>query len=211
MRNRERLRGLYVITDAVLTPSQTILKQVSQALKGGATIVQLRDKKSSLTDITKIALELEHLCKKHDAIFILNDEVALAIELGLSGLHVGKSDHHRVAQIRKDFSGYLGVSCYDDVNFAKEMQDLGVDYVAFGSFFHSPTKPTSNIVPLETITKAKEQLSIPVCVIGGLNSQNIDTIMQYKPDMISLISAIWESNNIEKKSNEFSKLYEIKI
>lgn len=206
--NFDRLRGLYVITDDLLTPPSTILAQVQSALEGGAKIVQLRDKTSSLDTIKKTALQLEALCQEYDAVFVLNDKVELAIELGLSGLHIGKSDHHRVKEIRKDFSGCLGVSCYGDVAFAKEMQDMGADYVAFGSFFTSPTKPTSNIIDLAVLTLAKKQLDIPVCAIGGIDDDTIFQVMKYKPEMVSLISSIWNSKDIKGQSKKISKWYE---
>jgi thiamine-phosphate pyrophosphorylase len=156
MKNSDKLQGLYVITDDVLTPPQTILVQVEESLKGGAKIVQLRDKQSSDQEIIKCSLELQELCNSYGALFVLNDKADLAIKLGLSGLHIGKSDHYRVREIRKDFKGVLGVSCYGNVAFAKDMENIGVDYVAFGSFFTSPTKPTSDIVPLTTLRIAKK-------------------------------------------------------
>lgn len=204
---KDKLQGLYVITDDVLTPPKTLMTQVEQALKGGAKIIQLRDKTSSLEEIKKTALALQKLCNTYNALFVLNDAVELAIELGLSGLHVGKSDYHRIAAIRKDFQGVLGVSCYGDVTFAIEMQSLGVDYVAFGSFFSSPTKPNSSIVPLGVIRIAKNSLELPVCAIGGLDSENIADVMLYAPDMISLISDIWKSESIEEKSAFYKNLY----
>jgi len=203
-----KLHGLYIITDDTLTPPSTIMQQVEQALLGGAKIVQLRDKKSSDEVIKKTALELQNLCENHNAVFVLNDKVELAIELGLSGLHIGKSDYHRIKEIRKNFSGCLGVSCYGDVSFAKEMQELGIDYVAFGSFFTSPTKPNSNVVDLEVLTQAQHELDIPVCAIGGLNSENISDVMKHKPDMIALISDIWKSENIQNRAQFFASLYE---
>lgn len=202
------LNGLYVITDDILTPQSSMMEQVEKALQGGAKIVQHRDKQNSYLHIKQRALELENLCKKYNAIFILNDEVELALELGLSGLHVGKSDHYRVEQIRKNFSGYLGISCYGNVEFAKEMQNKGADYVAFGSFFKSPTKPASAVVDLEVLFKAKEQLDIPICAIGGINSKNVDQVMKHNPDMICLISDIWKSKDIKVQSKIFSKFYE---
>jgi thiamine-phosphate pyrophosphorylase len=207
MNNAEKLKGLYVITDDVLTPPKTIMTQVEEALKGGAKIVQLRDKTSSHEEIKKTALVLQELCTAHDALFVLNDAVELAIELGLSGLHIGKSDHHRVKEIRQAFGGVLGVSCYGDVAFAIQMQDAGADYVAFGSFFSSPTKPNSNIVPLGTLRIAKNSLDIPVCAIGGLDSENIADVMLYEPDMISLISDIWKSESIEEKCAFYNHHY----
>ncbi|MFT5661594.1 MAG: thiamine-phosphate pyrophosphorylase [Sulfurimonas sp.] len=172
--------------------------------------MQLRDKTSSLQEIKTIALTLENLCNKYNAIFVLNDKVELAIELGLglSGLHIGRSDHYRVEEIRKKISGCLGVSCYGDVTFAKEMEAKGIDYVAFGSFFTSPTKPNSNIIDLEVLSQAKEKLSIPVCTIGGLNTHNIDDVMIHKQDMISLINEIWTSEDIKSKAKYFVSICE---
>ena len=202
------LSGLYVITDDTLTPPHTMMHQVEQALQGGAKIVQYRDKTNTRLHVKEKALALEGLCKKYNATFVLNDEIELAIELGLSGLHVGKSDHHRVEEVRKKFSGYLGISCYGDVGLAKEMQDKGVDYVAFGSFFQSPTKPASAVVELEVLRLAKEELNIPVCAIGGINSKNVAQVMKHSPDMVCLISDIWTSEDIQAQSKIFSNLYE---
>lgn len=201
------LNGLYVITDDILTPQSSMMHQVELALKGGAKIVQHRDKTNSRLHVKETALELESLCKKYNATFILNDEVELAIELGTSGLHVGKSDHHRVEEIRKNFTGYLGISCYGNVEFARQMQDRGVDYVAFGSFFKSPTKPHSAVVDLEVLSQAKKQLNIPICAIGGINSENVAQVMKHNPDMISLISDIWKSEDVQAQSKIFSNLY----
>jgi thiamine-phosphate pyrophosphorylase len=157
-------------------------------------------------EVSKTALALEELCQKHDALFVLNDHVELAIELRLSGLHIGKSDYYRAKEIRENFKEILGVSCYCDVEFAIDMKDLGLDYVAFGSFYNSQTKPHSNIVSLNTIRIAKNSLNIPVCVIGGLDSKNIEEVISYKPDMISLVSDIWKSENIEEKSLFYTRL-----
>lgn len=207
MSHQRKLKGLYVITDDTLTPDDTLYIQVEDAIKGGATIVQLRDKKSSDEKIEKKAIRLQKLCKKHNVLFVLNDKIDLAIKLQCDGLHIGKSDHENFIKIRENFDGIIGVSCYGDVNKAKHFELLGADYVAFGSFYTSPTKPDSNIVPLETIALAKEKLGIAVCVIGGLNTSNIDEVMNYKPDMVSIISDIWNSSNIKQQATMYSKKF----
>jgi thiamine-phosphate pyrophosphorylase len=199
-----KLKGVYVITDDTLTPDETLFSQVEDALKGGATIVQLRDKKNDEETIEKKAIALQELCHEYNAMFVLNDKVELAIKLQCDGLHIGKSDHARFDEIRKDFKGCIGVSCYGDVDHAKEFEQKGADYVAFGSFFTSPTKPNSNIVPLEVISEAKEKLTIPVCAIGGINKENVDQVVQKDPEMISLISDIWNSDDITAKTLMFA-------
>lgn len=200
----DRLQGTYVITDEKLTPHQTVFDQVREALKGGAKIVQYRDKKSDLKTVKSLALKLQELCFIYEATFILNDYIDIAIELNLDGLHIGKSDHHRFDAIRKDFKGIIGVSCYGDVDKAKEFEIKGADYVAFGSFFTSPTKPESNIVPTKVIKEAKKRLHIPVCVIGGINLSNVDEMIAYNPDMVSIVSDAWNDENIENKIKQYT-------
>ncbi|WP_417327269.1 thiamine phosphate synthase [Halarcobacter sp.] len=202
------LNGLYVITDDKLTPKETVLFQIEKALIGGATIVQLRDKISSDEEIENLTLKLQELCRKYNALFVLNDRVELAIKLQCDGLHIGRSDHHRVEEIRKEYKGVLGISCYGDLNLAKSMEEKNVDYVAFGAFFASSTKPNAAVVDKEVIAKAKEELSIPVCVIGGITSDNVKELIEKGTDMVAVISDIWQSENIEEKCKSFKKSFE---
>jgi thiamine-phosphate pyrophosphorylase len=207
MSYKKQLKGLYIITDDNLTPDETLYSQVKLALQGGAKIVQLRDKLNSDKSIKQKVLQLQNLCDEYSALFVLNDKVELAIDLQCSGLHIGKSDHARFEQIRKNYNGIIGVSCYGDIELAKEFETKGADYVAFGSFFHSPTKPNSNIVSLEILQKAKEQLKIPICAIGGINTQNINQVLEQNPDMVSVISDIWTSENILERSMFYAKKF----
>jgi len=202
-----KLKGLYVITDDKLTPDDTIYTQVEDALKGGASIVQLRDKKNSDEIVKQKAIKLQQLCKEYDAFFILNDKIDLACELQCDGLHIGKSDHDRFEYIRENFKGIIGVSCYGDVELAKKFETMGADYVAFGSFFASPTKPNSNIVPLEVLTQAKKELNIPICAIGGINSENLIDVLDHNPDMVSVISDIWRNENVQNQSNFYANQF----
>lgn len=201
-----KLNGLYVITDNTLTPENTILEQVEKALIGGAKIIQYRDKVNKDEDIEKLVLTLQSLCRRYRALFVLNDRIELAIKLQCDGLHVGKSDYHRIKEIRISFLGYLGVSCYGDIETAKKMQDLRVDYVAFGAFFASPTKPNAHVVDTNIIKKAKEQLDIPVCAIGGITTENVSDLTKNNIDMVAVISDIWNSEDITKKCEEYKTL-----
>lgn len=90
---------------------------------------------------------------------------------------------------------------------AKDFEKRGADYVAFGSFFTSPTKPNSNIIALEVLKDAKTRLTIPVCAIGGINTKNLDNIIQYKPDMISIINDIWTARDIRSQSSLYSSQF----
>lgn len=203
---KNRLNGLYVITDDTLTPSDKIFQYVEQALQGGAKIVQLRDKINDTSMVENMSIGLQELCHKYDALFVLNDKIEIAIKLGLDGLHIGKEDYDNMQNVRRSFKGILGVSCYNDLNMAKDMQAIGVDYVAFGACFNSPTKPNAPTMDLGIIKKAKDELNIPICAIGGINRDNIKTLLAYKPDMVAIISDIWNSDNIANKSHFFTNL-----
>jgi len=187
------LKGLYAITDTTLTPDHTVYDQVKEALESGVRIIQYRNKIDSDAAVRNICERLQALCKEYDAVFIIDDRPDLAQAIKADGLHIGKDDMH-LDEARKRFDGLIGVSCYGSIKKAKEAQSEGADYVAFGSFFASPTKPHSGIVNFSVLEKAKEALDIPVCAIGGINSDNIGDIAAYHPDMISVVSAVFDGN-----------------
>ncbi|OYZ66784.1 MAG: thiamine-phosphate diphosphorylase [Sulfuricurvum sp. 24-42-5] len=188
------LKGLYAITDEKLTPDDTVVAQVQTALQAGIKILQYRNKTNSDDEVENICIQLQSLCKAHDATFIIDDRPHLAKKINADGIHIGKDDMS-IQEARIIFpKGIIGVSCYGSVRKALEAQNEGADYVAFGSFFHSPTKPHSGIVSMSVLEKAKEALSIPICAIGGISVTNIHEISAHTPDMISVVSAVFEGD-----------------
>ncbi|MDP2078225.1 MAG: thiamine phosphate synthase [Sulfuricurvum sp.] len=188
------LKGLYAITDEKLTPDDTVVAQAQTALQAGIKILQYRNKTNSDDEVENICIELQALCKAHDATFIIDDRPHLAQKINADGLHIGKDDMS-IQEARVIFpKGIIGVSCYGSIRKALEAQNEGADYVAFGSFFHSPTKPHSGIVSMSVLEKAKEALSIPICAIGGISVTNIHEISAHTPDMISVVSAVFEGD-----------------
>ncbi|MDY0122226.1 MAG: thiamine phosphate synthase [Sulfurimonas sp.] len=175
----KKLQGLYAITDEVLTPDDTVLTQVREALEAGVKILQYRNKNASDSEVK---------------------------EIGADGLHIGKDDMP-LSEVREIFpKGIIGVSCYGSVKKALETQAEGASYVAFGSFFPSPTKPHSGIVNKSVVTKAKESLEIPVCVIGGISAANIHEMAALHPDMISVVSAVFDGNITHNVKNLLQKI-----
>lgn len=200
---QNNLKGLYVLSDDSLTPPQTILAQMKEVLEFGISIIQLRDKTRSDAELEPIARDLQKLCKEHGATFIINDRINLAQKIGADGVHIGIEDGslHEARLLLPH--AIIGVSCYGDLERAKEAVEGGADYVAFGSFFPSPTKPHSKTVPLEIIQKAKAELSVPICVIGGINSENIHLVKD--ADMISVVSAAYTPNFISQNLASLQK------
>lgn len=188
------LNGLYAITDEILTPHDTILTQCETALQAGVKILQYRNKTQNDEAVMPICVALQALCRTYDALFIIDDRPHLATQIAADGIHIGKNDMP-LSQARALFpKGIIGVSCYGSVKKARQAQEEGANYVAFGSFFPSPTKPHSGIVSLDVLKKAKEVLAIPVCAIGGISIENIDQVAQHKPDMISVVSGIFQGD-----------------
>lgn len=202
-----KLSGIYAITDEVLTPKETVVSQVQRALENGARIIQFRDKHSSDEEVEDICKQMQALCTKSDATFIIDDRAALVKKIGADGLHIGKDDIP-LSQAREIVGDnrIIGVSCYGSIHKARKAQESGADYVAFGSVFASPTKPHSNVIDLEVIKEAKEQLEVPVCVIGGIYSENIAKLMPYKPDMISMVSGVFGSDAIEENLSNIKNI-----
>ncbi len=195
------LKGLYVITDETLTPDESVHSYVEDALKAGARIVQYRNKTKSDDEVEEVCRALQALCSQYNVPFIIDDRPHLATKIQADGIHIGKNDMSLV-EARKIFpKGIIGVSCYGSIRKAKEAQDEGADYVAFGSFFSSPTKPHSGVISINVLHKAKEAVDIPICAIGGISQTNIDKIATIHTDMISVVSAAFKGNTQENVLN----------
>lgn len=203
------LRGLYVITDERLTPYEEnkIFTMVEKALKGGAKLVQLRDKSKKDEELIEIAKELKRLCHKFLAYFIVNDRVELAFKIEADGVHIGKDDPD-LKMVRRFFKDkVVGVSCYGDLERAIKAEQEGASYVAFGSFFPSPTKPDSKLVDKKILTLAKKHLKIPVCAIGGITLAKAKELIEAGADLIAVVSDIWKTKNIEAHARAYANLF----
>ena len=199
MLNKEDLKGLYVLTDATLTPDETMLEQIERVLKSGVRVIQYRNKYATAEEAEKQCIRLQALCDVYEAIFIIDDRLDIAYRINADGLHVGEDDvSYEEARALLGDDKIIGVSCYGDIERAKKYANLGADYVAFGSFFPSPTKPHAKVVSPEILKSAKEQLRVPICAIGGINENNIELLSCYDIAMYSLISAVYKEDAIEE-------------
>lgn len=199
MLNKELLKGLYVLTDATLTPTETMLEQVERVLKSGVSVIQYRDKYATDEEAEKQCIRLQALCDYYEAVFIIDDRLDIAHRINADGLHVGEDDvSYEEARALLGADKIIGVSCYGNIERAQKYANLGADYVAFGSFFPSPTKPHAKVVDPEVLKVAKEKLSVPICAIGGINEENIEQLSRYDIAMYSLISAVYKDDEIEE-------------
>ena len=164
-----KLRGLYAITAPLGTAPSDLVQQVRDALAGGARAIQYRDKSNDAVRRHSEALALCALCNEAGVPLIVNDDVELAAQVEAAGVHLGREDAD-VAHARRVLGAgaLIGVSCYDEFPRALAAQSAGADYLAFGSFFDSPTKPGAVRAEVALLERAARELALPVVAIGGI-------------------------------------------
>jgi len=202
-----RLTGLYVLTDQHLTPADKINACVAQAIDGGCSVVQYRDKTSSPAQRLQQAIELNNLCRNNGVLFIINDDITLAKKAGAHGIHIGKHDAD-LQQAREILGAdsVIGVSCYNDLQLAIDAEKQGANYVAFGRFFDSTIKPDAVKAKPELLTEANQYISIPVAAIGGINLDNATGLINAGADMLAVISSVFAQKDIETAARNLTKL-----
>lgn len=199
------VRGLYAITQTDGKTSETIIQEVSSALKGGASVIQYRDK--SPTDAIYLAKELLSLCKHHQVPLIINDDADLAYRIGADGVHIGRDDG-KILAARKILGtqAIIGLSCYDDINIAFKAESKGVDYVAFGRFFPSSSKPLASPAHIETLRLAKKQVNVPIVAIGGILPENGRQLITAGANVLAVIGGIFDRDP-KQSAQAYLKLF----
>ncbi len=199
------MRGLYAITQTKNKSCDTIINEVIAALRGGAVIVQYRDKNPA--DALFLAKELVKVCHQFNVPLIVNDDIELAAMAGADGVHIGKEDG-AIAQARMHLGGdaIIGVSCYDFVERALDAQGQGADYVAFGRFFPSSSKPLAAPAKLETLQQAKRLLDIPIVAIGGILPENGAQLLAAGADLLAVIGGLFDSHP-EQSARAYQALF----
>jgi thiamine-phosphate pyrophosphorylase len=183
--------GLYAITQTDHKTIDMIIGEVEAALRGGAAVVQYRDKNP--IDAVLLARELVKLCHRRDVPLIINDDVELAVQTGADGVHLGKEDGHiSEAKKRLGADAIIGVSCYDSVARAIEAEREGATYAAFGRFFPSSSKPLAAPAQIETLRQARRALRIPIVAIGGILPDNGAPLLEAGADVLAVIGGIFD-------------------
>lgn len=201
------LRGLYAITRESGGKTDRLLSDVQSALLGGVRMLQYRDKSASQNQRKQEARELRALCDDYDTRLIINDDLELAADTGADGVHLGKNDESiTAARTLLGADAIIGVSCYNQITLAKKKEQQGADYIAFGSFFPSPTKPAAVAAKI-TLLQAWENHPIPTCAIGGITLGHAPALIAAGADMLAVISDLWDAENIEGHARAYSRLW----
>ena len=198
MKFNEKMFLLYAVTDQAWVGKQTLLEQIEDALKGGATIVQLREKKMDEDSFVEEAVQVRDLCHKYNVPLIINDNVDVALKSKADGVHVGIEDAP-VAEIRKRVpAGFIiGATC-KTVEQAKAAEAAGADYMGVGAVFPSPTKTNAVRITNEQLREIVSSVSIPAVAIGGISYENVCEIKSSSVSGVAVVSAIFGAEDIEK-------------
>lgn len=204
-----RLHGLYSVTDEKLIVPEQFSATIKQILQGGGKIIQYRNKSNNENLRKHQAIELKRLCNQYKALFIINDDVELARQVKADGVHLGQNDSS-ISQARTALGkqAIIGVSCYNRFDLAQQAQNEGADYIAFGAFFPSAIKPEACVADIKLLIQAKQQLSIPVCAIGGINIDNAAQLVTNGADMIAVISGLLTQKDIASSAQKLSALFQ---
>ena len=193
---------LYAVTDRHWLGEETLYDQVKKALDGGATFVQLREKKLDREDFLAEALEIQKLCREYGVPFVINDEVSIAKDIDADGVHVGQSDMEAM-DVRKVLGPdkILGVSA-QTVEQAIIAEKHGADYLGVGAVFATGSKDEADDVSHETLKAICEAVSIPVIAIGGITKDNVSELAGSGICGVAVISAIFGQNDIKKATED---------
>ncbi|MBA53805.1 MAG: thiamine phosphate synthase [Pseudomonadales bacterium] len=203
------LRGLYAITDPALTPPHTLLYQVQSALRGGARVIQYRDKVSPAPLRLQMAQQLRDLTRTLGALLIINDDVALCLECDADGVHLGQDDTPvREARQQLGRNKIIGATCHGSEELARQAMDQGANYLAFGRFFPSRTKPDAKPADLESLRRFIGECPLPTVAIGGITLNNAGPLIEAGFSMLAVINDLFDRDDVEQHSQHYTALFQ---
>lgn len=203
------LRGLYAITPTALCADPLrLLLEVDAALRGGARLIQYRDKTRDHARRLDSAASLRALCEQYAAKLIVNDDVELAVAARAHGVHLGLDDLPLAeARERLGRGAIIGVTCADSLERARAANAGGASYLAFGAFFPSSTKPDARQATLELLREARMQTALPICAIGGLTPRNAGALIQAGADLIAAVEGVFGAPDIAAAAHDYARLF----
>jgi len=202
-------RGLYAITDERLSAPGQLPVCVCEAIAGGASVIQYRNKQGNAQQRRQEAAALLQLCQQHRVPLIINDDVALAASVNADGVHLGKADAS-LAQARQQLGpqAIIGVSCYNSLERAMSAARGGADYVAFGRFFCSLSKPDAPPAEAALLGQARRQLQLPIVAIGGITPENGQALVAAGADLLAAIHGVFGQPDIQAAASAYAALFQ---
>lgn len=199
--------GIYAITDCENITADELLNKTESILSVGVALFQYRNKTEDQKNKRALAIELQSLCQQYKTPFIVNDDLKLAKEIAADGIHLGQHDTDIDTARGVLGDKIIGISCYNDFNRAVIAEQSGADYIAFGSFFPSATKPGAAKANIELIIKSKEKFNIPVVAIGGITPENGKQLINAKVDFLAVINGIYSTDDAATSTLAYNNLF----
>lgn len=197
---------LYAITDRTWLNGKALSKAVEEAILGGATFIQLREKNSNYDEFLNAAIEIKTVTDKYKIPFVINDNVDIACAVNADGVHIGQSDEEiKIAREKLGFDKKIGLSA-KTVKEAIQAEKNGADYIGVGAIYNTSTKLDADIVSFETLKEICKSVSIPVVAIGGISKDNVLELTGTGISGISVVSAIFAQDNIKSAASELLEL-----
>lgn len=201
------IKGLYAITPDCPDTDELVHK-ARQALLGGASVLQYRNKAADAALRLEQAATLRKLTRELPATFIVNDDPQLALRVDADGVHLGAEDDSMGgARALMGQGKLIGISCYNRASLARQAIAAGADYVAFGAFFPSSVKPDAVVADIELLRRMRSELAVPLVTIGGITPHNAPALLEAGADALAVISAVFDAADIQTAARNFSKLF----
>jgi thiamine-phosphate pyrophosphorylase len=202
MKKYIKFPNLYAISPAEAN-TQILLTKVESALKAGVHLVQYRDKSLNSSIRIEQAKALRTLCNQYNTLLLINDDMELAKMCKADGVHLGQSDSTLLTA--REYLGenaIIGITCHDNLDLAQKAVNTGADYISFGCFFPSKTKPHAKPASLSVLTKAKEQFKLPIVAIGGITKENAQLLIEAGADSLAMSAGLFDNPDIGQLSCE---------
>lgn len=204
------LRGLYAITPTALCADPPrLVRDVDAALRGGARLIQYRDKSLDPARRLESASALRKLCESFGARLIVNDDVELAVAAEAHGVHLGLEDMPLVeARARLGKDAIIGITCADSLERARAASLGGADYLAFGAFFPSITKPDARHATLELLRAVRAHTRLPICAIGGITPRRAPALIEAGANLIAAVEGVFGRGDVRAAAHAYAVLFE---
>jgi thiamine-phosphate pyrophosphorylase len=203
------LHGLYAITDPDLIPPGRLVATITLAVRGGARLIQYRNKSADAGRRQQEAASLATVCRRYAVPFMVNDDVELAAAVAADGVHLGRDDP-QIAVARHILGPHaiIGVSCYNQLARGRAAATAGADYLAFGRFYPSRTKPAAVSADLDVLRAARAEFSQTLVAIGGITPENGGQLIEAGADMLAVIHGVFGQKDPEAAARRYAELFE---
>lgn len=201
------IRGLYAIADTGTIDEAKLLEKVGQVLAGGCRVLQYRDKSNNKEKRLHQAKQLRAICRQTSTVFIINDDAELAMQVNADGVHCGRNDA-AISETKSLYPGLLiGASCYNSLQRARQVAEEGADYLAFGRFFSSQTKPEAAAADINILQQAKQKFDQPLVAIGGVMPENAGILISCGASAVAVIGGVFSATDPYLSSQKISALF----